>query len=113
MMLQGEKNQCQSLLVGGVEGLLLAELLHDGSGILQVTDARFAGLTFVLTGALTKFTRDEATERIEHFGGTASGSVSKKTSFVVVGENAGSKERKARELNIPILSEEEFLDMLQ
>lgn len=78
-----------------------------------VTDARFAGMTFVLTGALTKFTRDEATERIEYFGGKASGSVSKKTTYVVVGENAGSKERKARELGIPILSEEQFLEMIQ
>ena len=78
-----------------------------------VVDTRFAGQTFVLTGALTKFTRDEATEKIELFGGKVSGSVSKKTSFVVVGENAGSKERKARELNIPILSEDEFLNMLQ
>ncbi|MBQ2384122.1 MAG: NAD-dependent DNA ligase LigA [Oscillospiraceae bacterium] len=77
-----------------------------------VTDARFAGMTFVLTGALTKFTRDEATERIEHFGGKAVGSVSKKTSYVVVGENAGSKERKARELGITILSEDQFLDMI-
>ncbi len=77
------------------------------------TDTRFSGLTFVLTGALTKFTRDEAAEKIEQFGGKASGSVSKKTSYVVVGENAGSKERKARELGIPILSEDEFLDMLQ
>ena len=79
----------------------------------QITDTRFAGLTFVLTGALTKFTRDEATEKIELFGGKASGSVSKKTSYVVVGENAGSKERKARELGIPVLSEDEFLAMLQ
>ncbi|MBQ3215268.1 MAG: NAD-dependent DNA ligase LigA [Oscillospiraceae bacterium] len=78
-----------------------------------VTDARFAGMTFVLTGALTKFTRDEATERIEHFGGKAAGSVSKKTTYVVVGENAGSKERKARELGIPILSEDEFLAMIR
>ena len=78
-----------------------------------ITDTRFAGMTFVLTGALTKFTRDEATERIEHFGGKASGSVSKKTTYVVVGENAGSKERKARELGIPILSEDEFLNMIQ
>jgi DNA ligase (NAD+) len=69
-------------------------------------------MTFVLTGALTKFTRDEATERIEHFGGKAAGSVSKKTTYVVVGENAGSKERKARELGIPILSEDQFLDMI-
>jgi len=76
-------------------------------------DDRFAGKTFVLTGALTMFTRDAATEMIEKFGGKASGSVSKKTSYVVVGENAGSKERKARELGIPILSEEEFLKMMQ
>ena len=78
-----------------------------------VSDARFAGMTFVLTGALTKFTRDEATEKIELFGGKAAGSVSKKTSYVVVGENAGSKERKARELGIPILTEDEFLNMIQ
>ena len=77
-----------------------------------VTDTRFAGMTFVLTGALTKFTRDEATEKIEHFGGKAAGSVSKKTTYVVVGENAGSKERKARELGIPILSEDQFLEMI-
>ena len=78
-----------------------------------VADNRFAGKTFVLTGALSKFTRDEATEKIELFGGKASGSVSKKTSFVVVGENAGSKERKARELGIPILTEDEFLEMIR
>ncbi len=78
-----------------------------------VTDARFAGKTFVLTGALSKFTREEATEKIELLGGKAAGSVSRKTSFVVVGENAGSKERKARELGIPILTEDEFLEMIQ
>ena len=78
-----------------------------------VMDARFAGMTFVLTGALSKFTRDEATEKIELFGGKASSSVSKKTTYVVVGENAGSKERKARELGIPILSEDDFLAMIQ
>ena len=79
----------------------------------SVTDTRFAGMTFVLTGALSKFTREEATEKIELFGGKASGSVSKKTTYVVVGENAGSKERKARELGIPILSEDDFLNMIQ
>ncbi len=78
-----------------------------------ISDARFAGKTFVLTGALSKFTREEATEKIELFGGKAAGSVSKKTSFVVVGENTGSKERKARELGIPILSEDDFLEMIQ
>ena len=78
-----------------------------------ISDARFAGMTFVLTGALSKFTREEATEKIELFGGKAAGSVSRKTSYVVVGENAGSKERKARELGIPILSEDDFLTMIQ
>lgn len=81
---------------------------------LQTTvDARFAGLTFVLTGALNKFTREQATEQIELFGGKVSGSVSKKTSFVVVGENAGSKEKKARELGVTILSEDDFLEMIK
>ena len=78
-----------------------------------VTDSRFAGMTFVLTGALTQFTREEATEKIERFGGKAAGSVSKKTTYVVVGENAGSKERKARELGITIISENDFLQMIQ
>ncbi len=78
----------------------------------QSTDQRFAGLTFVLTGALSLFTRDEATERIEACGGKASGSVSKRTSYVVAGENAGSKLKKANELGIPVLTEEEFLNML-
>ena len=77
-----------------------------------VTDTRFAGKTIVLTGALSRFTREEATEKIELFGGKASGSVSKKTSFVVAGENAGSKARKARDLGIPVLTEDEFLEML-
>ena len=79
----------------------------------EITDQRFAGKTFVLTGALSKFTRDEASEKIELLGGKVSGSVSKKTSYVVVGENAGSKERKARELGITILSEDDFLNMIQ
>jgi len=80
---------------------------------MEITDRRFEGKTFVLTGVLTRFTREEATERIEAFGGKASGSVSKKTSFVVAGENAGSKLRKANELGIPVLTEEEFLEMLE
>ena len=78
-----------------------------------VSDTRFAGKVFVLTGALSKFTREEASEKIELLGGKVSGSVSKKTSFVIVGENAGSKERKARELGIPILSEDDFLEMIR
>lgn len=94
-----------------VERLRQAGVNFESKRVL--TDARFAGMTFVLTGALSKFTREEATEKIELFGGKASGSVSKKTSYVVVGENAGSKERKARELGIPILSEDDFISMIQ
>lgn len=94
----------------------LIERLRDAGLNFQsnriITDMRFSGMTFVLTGALSKFTREEATEKIESFGGKASGSVSKKTTYVVVGENAGSKERKARELGIPILSEDDFLEMI-
>lgn len=78
-----------------------------------ITDTRLAGKTVVLTGTLSRFTREEATERIELLGGKASGSVSRKTSFVVAGENAGSKERKARELGIPVLTEDEFWEMIQ
>ncbi len=77
-----------------------------------VSDNRFAGKTFVFTGALQMFTRDEGEATVERFGGKAAGSVSKKTSFVVVGENAGSKEKKARELGIPILTEEAFAAMI-
>lgn len=94
-----------------IERLRQAGVNFESKRVL--TDDRFAGKTFVLTGALSKFTREEATEKIELLGGKASGSVSKKTSFVVVGENAGSKERKARELGITILTEDEFWDMLQ
>ena len=99
------------------QGIEIVERLREAGVNFEskrvIFDGRFAGKTFVLTGALSKFTREEATEKIELFGGKASGSVSKKTSFVVVGENAGSKERKARELGIPILSEDQFLEMIQ
>lgn len=75
-------------------------------------DNRFAGMTFVLTGALEKFTRDEASAIIESYGGKASSSVSKKTSYVLAGENAGSKLTKAETLGIKIISEEEFANMI-
>ena len=76
-------------------------------------DDRFAGKTFVLTGALSRFTRDEAAAIIESFGGKAAGSVSRKTSYVVAGENAGSKLTKAQSLGIPVLSEEEFEELIR
>ena len=79
----------------------------------QGSDQRFAGMTFVLTGGLEHFTREEAAELIEKRGGKAAGSVSKKTTYVVAGEGAGSKLRKAQELGVPVLTEEEFLTMLQ
>lgn len=76
-------------------------------------DSRFKGMTFVLTGSLERFTRNEAAEIIEKLGGKASGSVSKKTTYVVAGENAGSKLTKANSLGIPVISEEEFEQMIQ
>ena len=79
----------------------------------QIVDHRFAGKTFVLTGALEHFTRDEAGTIIEKFGGKTSGSVSKKTSYLLAGENTGSKYTKAVSLGIPILSEAEFLEMIR
>ena len=79
----------------------------------QGEDQRFSGMTFVLTGGLERFTREEAAELIEKRGGKAAGSVSKRTTYVVAGEGAGSKLRKAQELGIPVLSEDEFLSLLQ
>ena len=92
---------------------LLREAGVDFASHEEKKDDRFAGLTFVLTGALERFTRDEASALIESFGGKASSSVSKKTSYVVAGENAGSKLTKAQSLGIPVLSEDEFADMLK
>ena len=76
-------------------------------------DHRFAGKTFVLTGALERFTREEASAIIEKFGGKTSGSVSKKTAFLLAGENTGSKYTKALSLGIPIISETDFLEMIR
>ena len=76
-------------------------------------DDRFAGQTFVLTGTLSRYTRDEAAAIIESFGGKSSGSVSKKTSYVLAGENAGSKLTKAESLGIRILTEDEFEEMIR
>jgi DNA ligase (NAD+) len=72
----------------------------------------FAGKIVVLTGTLAAMTRDEAKERIEAGGGKVTGSVSKKTDYVVAGAEAGSKLDRAQELGVPVLDEEKFLKML-
>ena len=78
----------------------------------ETVDSVFSGKTIVVTGTLPTLGRKEAQELIERCGGKASGSVSKKTDYVLAGENAGSKLVKAQELGISIISEEEFLAML-
>lgn len=87
-------------------GIRLKKVEEPKSLLLQ-------GKTFVFTGALTQFSRNEAKEMTEAHGGKVSGSVSKNTDFVVAGPGAGSKLKKATELDIPVLSEVEFLDMLK
>ena len=87
-------------------GIRLKKVEEPKSLLLQ-------GKTFVFTGALTQFSRNEAKEMTEAHGGKVSGSVSKNTGFVVAGPGAGSKLKKATELDIPILSEAEFFDMLK
>lgn len=93
------------------------ELLRNAGvsfeGDEEVLDRRFVGKTFVLTGTLPGYTRDEAAAIIESYGGKVSGSVSKKTSFVLAGEAAGSKLTKAESLGIPIIDEAEFLNMIK
>lgn len=94
---------------------LIEELVAAGLNtkcLTEISDQRFAGKTIVVTGTLEQMTRQEATEKIESMGGKAAGSVSKKTSFVVAGPGAGSKLKKAQELGIQVLTEEEFLALL-
>ncbi len=96
--------------------LLVERLQQSGVNMTAKTqrgDDRFAGLTFVLTGTLPVFKRSEAAALIEHYGGKASGSVSKKTSYVLAGEDAGSKLTKAQQLGIPIIDEATFRSMLE
>ena len=96
-------------------GHLIAELRAAGvnfTGEQQVKGDTFAGQTIVATGSLTRFSRNEINDLIESLGGKAAGSVSKKTSLVVAGENAGSKLKKAEELGIPVVDEQEFARMI-
>lgn len=95
---------------------LVARLAEVGVNMQSQTvrqDDRFAGKTFVLTGTLPTMTRSEATALIEQYGGKTSGSVSRKTSYVLAGEDAGTKLVKAQQLGVAILSEEQFRDMIQ
>lgn len=91
---------------------LKAKGVNMESKIAKLEDNRFLEKTFVLTGSLSKLSRNEATEIIEKYGGKCSSSVSKKTNYVVAGEEAGSKLTKAQELGIPIITETEFLEMI-
>ena len=76
-------------------------------------DNRFEGKTFVLTGSLENYTREEASNIIESFGGKTSSSVSKKTDYVLAGEEAGSKLTKAESLGVKIITEQEFEEMIK
>ncbi len=78
----------------------------------QITDTRFAGMTFVLTGTLPTYKRSEAAEIIESFGGKTASSVSKKTTYVLAGEEAGSKLDKANALGVAVIDEEQFKEMI-
>lgn len=95
---------------------VLAELVAAGvapAAAEKRSGGRFTGITFVFTGALSRFTRDEAKRMVEAEGGHAAGSVSKKTGYLVAGEDAGSKLAKARELGVAVLTEDEFLKMVE
>ncbi len=103
-MQEQTKELIEKLKTAGVNTISLEE---------ESSDNRFEGKTFVLTGSLQKYTRKEAEDIIEKFGGKTSGSVSKKTDYVLAGEEAGSKLIKAQSLGVTIISEEEFEKMSQ
>jgi len=89
----------------------LKELGLNMNSLKEAAGSRFEGMIFVLTGTLPTFSRTEATEMIEKLGGKVSSSVSAKTTYVLAGEDAGSKLTKANALGIPVISEQEFLEM--
>ena len=87
------------------EGVRMEATIQAGNGVLS-------GKTLVVTGTLPTMGRKEATDKILQYGGKAAGSVSKKTDYVLAGENAGSKLTKAQQLGVPVITEEEFLRMI-
>lgn len=101
--LEETKNMIERLKTRGV----------NMKSLKEVTDTRFGGKTFVLTGTLPTLTRNEASAIIESFGGKTSSSVSKKTDFVLAGEEAGSKLDKANKLGVTVITEEEFREMIK
>ena len=105
-----------SFLRDGEEVSIVRELLKYGvvpQNVAPRAEGKFTGKTFVLTGTLPNLSRAEAQEKIESLGGKVSSSVSKKTSYVVAGEDAGSKLTKAKELGIDIINESEFLQLIE
>ncbi len=97
---------------------MIADMKSVGVVLEQFEEAsggnrRFEGMTIVVTGKLQKYTRDEIEVLIDREGGKPAGSVSKKTSFVVAGEDAGSKLEKAQQLGVKVISEDEFAEMLK
>lgn len=133
IMAQSEESLAEVDEIGPVIAHSVCTFFSSDVGRRLVTDLREAGLNFgtprseqdsgkpgrlegrtlVVTGTLERFTRDEIKDLIQTHGGRAASSVSKKTDYVVAGENAGSKLDKARDLNIPVLSEDEFLELLE
>jgi len=87
-------------------------LVFNSKGKLKKSD-RLEGRSFVLTGTLSTMSREEAKEKIQNHGGSVVSSVSKNTNYVIVGENAGSKLDKAQKLGIEILSERQFLELIE
>ena len=94
-------------------GLALSAFDEEDVYKRQVRDERFRGMTFVLTGTLPTYTRDQAAQIIESFGGKVSGSVSKKTTMVLAGEAAGSKLTKAQDLGVRVIDEAEFNELIK
>ena len=131
LMSQSEEELTKIPDIGDIIAKSVVEFFHDSThraiveelidlglnttylGQEVVENEEFSGKSFVLTGSLTMFTREEAKEKIESMGGRTVDSVSKKTSVVIVGEKPGSKYEKALKLGIPIWTEEEFKDKLQ